>query len=334
MPDHEILLDVRGLKMHFPIRTGFFSKAKNFIYAVDGVDFQVRKGETLGLVGESGCGKSTTARAIAQLYKPTAGEVYLNNLDLTKANGQELLAARKNMQMVFQDPYASLNPRMTAGDIIAEPVRIFKKNGLMEASKDEIDDRVEQLMEKVGLSRFFKNRYPHEFSGGQRQRIGIARALALNPELILCDEPVSALDVSIQSQILNLFRDLQDEFGLTYLFIAHDLSVIKYISTRVAVMYLGLIVEIADAGDLYKNPLHPYTEALLSAAPIPDPKIEAKRHRIILTGDVPSPDKQRPGCNFYDRCPKHMDICKKVRPALKETEPGHQVSCFLYHKPE
>ncbi|GAB6276669.1 MAG: dipeptide ABC transporter ATP-binding protein [Rectinema sp.] len=334
MPDHEILLDVRGLKMHFPIRTGFFSKAKNFIYAVDGVDFQVRKGETLGLVGESGCGKSTTARAIAQLYKPTAGEVYLNNLDLTKANGQELLAARKNMQMVFQDPYASLNPRMTAGDIIAEPIRIFKKNGLMEASKDEIDDRVEQLMEKVGLSRFFKNRYPHEFSGGQRQRIGIARALALNPELILCDEPVSALDVSIQSQILNLFRDLQDEFGLTYLFIAHDLSVIKYISTRVAVMYLGLIVEIADAGDLYKNPLHPYTEALLSAAPIPDPKIEAKRHRIILTGDVPSPDKQRPGCNFYDRCPKHMDVCKKVRPALKETEPGHQVSCFLYHKPE
>jgi len=334
MPDHEILLDVRGLKMHFPIRTGFFSKAKNFIYAVDGVDFQVRKGETLGLVGESGCGKSTTARAIAQLYKPTAGEVYLNNLDLTKANGQELLAARKNMQMVFQDPYASLNPRMTAGDIIAEPIRIFKKNGLMEASKDEIDDRVEQLMEKVGLSRFFKNRYPHEFSGGQRQRIGIARALALNPALILCDEPVSALDVSIQSQILNLFRDLQDEFGLTYLFIAHDLSVIKYISTRVAVMYLGLIVEIADAGDLYKNPLPPYTEALLSAAPIPDPKIEAKRHRIILTGDVPSPDKQRPGCNFYDRCPKHMDICKKVRPALKETEPGHQVSCFLYHKPE
>jgi len=236
--------------------------------------------------------------------------------------------------MVFQDPYASLNPRMTAGDIIAEPLRIFKKNGLLVASKEEIEDRVEQLMEKVGLSRFFKNRYPHEFSGGQRQRIGIARALALNPELILCDEPVSALDVSIQSQILNLFKDLQDEFGLTYLFIAHDLSVIKYISNRVAVMYLGLIVEIADAKDLYKKPLHPYTEALLSAAPIPDPKIEAKRQRIILTGDVPSPDKQRPGCNFYDRCPKRMDICQKVRPTLKEVEPGHQVSCFLYHKPE
>jgi oligopeptide transport system ATP-binding protein len=245
-----------------------------------------------------------------------------------------MIEARKNMQMVFQDPYASLNPRMTAGDIIAEPIRIFQKRGLIDMSTEERNDRVEHLMEKVGLSRFFKNRYPHEFSGGQRQRIGIARALALNPELILCDEPVSALDVSIQSQILNLFKDLQDEFGLTYLFIAHDLSVIKYISNRVAVMYLGLIVEIADAADLYKNPLHPYTQALLSAAPIPDPKIEAKRKRIILTGDVPSPDKQRPGCNFYDRCSKHMDICKQARPMLKEASPGHEVSCFLYHKPE
>jgi oligopeptide transport system ATP-binding protein len=334
MPDHKVLLDVHGLKMHFPIKASFFSKAKNFIYAVDGIDFQVRKGETLGLVGESGCGKSTTARAIAQLYKPTAGEVILNGKDLTKLPPQEMIEARKNMQMVFQDPYASLNPRMTAGDIIAEPIRIFQKRGLIDMSTEERNDRVEHLMEKVGLSRFFKNRYPHEFSGGQRQRIGIARALALNPELILCDEPVSALDVSIQSQILNLFKDLQDEFGLTYLFIAHDLSVIKYISNRVAVMYLGLIVEIADAADLYKNPLHPYTQALLSAAPIPDPKIEAKRKRIILTGDVPSPDKQRPGCNFYDRCSKHMDICKQARPMLKEASPGHEVSCFLYHKPE
>ncbi|MHB0854603.1 MAG: ABC transporter ATP-binding protein [Rectinema subterraneum] len=334
MPDHKVLLDVHGLKMHFPIKASFFSKAKNFIYAVDGIDFQVRKGETLGLVGESGCGKSTTARAIAQLYKPTAGEVILNGKDLTKLPPQEMIEARKNMQMVFQDPYASLNPRMTAGDIIAEPIRIFQKRGLIDMSTEERNDRVEHLMEKVGLSRFFKNRYPHEFSGGQRQRIGIARALALNPELILCDEPVSALDVSIQSQILNLFKDLQDEFGLTYLFIAHDLSVIKYISNRVAVMYLGLIVEIANAADLYKNPLHPYTQALLSAAPIPDPKIEAKRKRIILTGDVPSPDKQRPGCNFYDRCSKHMDICKQARPMLKEASPGHEVSCFLYHKPE
>jgi len=334
MPDHRVLLDVRGLKMHFPIKASFFSKAKNFIYAVDGIDFQVRKGETLGLVGESGCGKSTTARAIAQLYKPTAGEVLLNGKDLTKLPPREMIEARKNMQMVFQDPYASLNPRMTAGDIIAEPIRIFQKRGLIDMSTEERNDRVEQLMEKVGLSRFFKNRYPHEFSGGQRQRIGIARALALNPELILCDEPVSALDVSIQSQILNLFKDLQDEFGLTYLFIAHDLSVIKYISNRVAVMYLGKIVEIADAAELYKNPLHPYTQALLSAAPIPDPKIEAKRKRIILTGDVPSPDKQRPGCNFYDRCSKHMDICKQARPMLKEAGPGHEVSCFIYHKPE
>jgi len=335
MPENdEVLLDVRGLKMHFPIKTSMFSKTKNYIYAVDGIDFKVKKGETLGLVGESGCGKSTTARAIDQLYKPTAGEVILKGKDLTKLSPNEMMEARKNMQMVFQDPYASLNPRMTAGDIIAEPIRIFQKQGLIDMSTQDRDNRVEELMEKVGLSRFFKNRYPHEFSGGQRQRIGIARALALNPELILCDEPVSALDVSIQSQILNLFKDLQEEFGLTYLFIAHDLSVIKYISNRVAVMYLGLIVEIADAADLYKKPLHPYTEALLSAAPIPDPKIEAKRKRIILTGDVPSPDKQRPGCNFYDRCPKRMDMCKERRPSLKDAEDGHEVSCFLYHKSE
>ncbi|HPB07061.1 MAG TPA: ATP-binding cassette domain-containing protein [Rectinema sp.] len=335
MPENdEVLLDVRGLKMHFPVKTSMFSKTKNYIYAVDGIDFKVKKGETLGLVGESGCGKSTTARAIDQLYKPTAGEVILKGKDLTKLSPNEMMEARKNMQMVFQDPYASLNPRMTAGDIIAEPIRIFQKQGLIDMSTQDRDNRVEELMEKVGLSRFFKNRYPHEFSGGQRQRIGIARALALNPELILCDEPVSALDVSIQSQILNLFKDLQEEFGLTYLFIAHDLSVIKYISNRVAVMYLGLIVEIADAADLYKKPLHPYTEALLSAAPIPDPKIEAKRKRIILTGDVPSPDKQRPGCNFYDRCPKRMDMCKERRPSLKDAEDGHEVSCFLYHKSE
>ncbi|HNP93602.1 MAG TPA: ATP-binding cassette domain-containing protein [Rectinema sp.] len=335
MPEtDEVLLDVRGLKMHFPVKTSMFSKTKNYIYAVDGIDFKVRKGETLGLVGESGCGKSTTARAIDQLYKPTAGEVILKGKDLTKLPPSEMMEARKNIQMVFQDPYASLNPRMTAGDIIAEPIRIFQKQGLIDMSAQDRNNRVEELMEKVGLSRYFKNRYPHEFSGGQRQRIGIARALALNPELILCDEPVSALDVSIQSQILNLFKDLQGEFGLTYLFIAHDLSVIKYISNRVAVMYLGLIVEIADAADLYKKPLHPYTEALLSAAPIPDPKIEAKRKRIILTGDVPSPDKQRPGCNFYDRCPKRMDICKERRPSLKDSEVGHAVSCFIYHKPE
>ncbi|HEY9054490.1 MAG TPA: oligopeptide/dipeptide ABC transporter ATP-binding protein [Rectinemataceae bacterium] len=334
MSDKEILLDVRGLKMHFPIKGSMFSAKKGYIYAVDGVDFQIRKGETLGLVGESGCGKSTTVRAVAQLYKPTAGEVVLKGKDLTKIGPRELLEARKNMQMVFQDPYASLNPRMTSGDIIAEPMRIFQKRGLLDMSKEEMSDRVEHLMERVGLSRFFKNRYPHEFSGGQRQRIGIARALALRPELMLCDEPVSALDVSIQSQILNLFKDLQAEFGLTYLFIAHDLAVIQYISDRVAVMYLGLIVEISGAKELYKKPLHPYTQALLSAAPIPDPKVEAKRQRIILTGDVPSPDKQRPGCYFYDRCSKRMDVCKTSRPQLKKIEDGHQVACFLYHKPE
>ena len=333
MSEKEVLLDVRGLKMHFPIRGSLFSRKKEFIYAVDGVDFNIKKGETLGLVGESGCGKSTTARAVAQLYKPTAGQVFLKGKDLTTMPAHELLAARKNMQMVFQDPYASLNPRMTSGEIIAEPMKIFQQRGLLEMSNEERDDRVENLMERVGLSRFFKNRYPHEFSGGQRQRIGIARALALKPELMLCDEPVSALDVSIQSQILNLFKDLQQEFGLTYLFIAHDLAVIQYISDRVAVMYLGLIVEISGSKDLYKKPLHPYTQALLSAAPIPDPKIEAKRQRIILTGDVPSPDKERPGCYFYDRCWKRMDVCKQCRPKLQEVEGGHQVACFLYHKP-
>jgi oligopeptide transport system ATP-binding protein len=333
MSEKELLLDVRGLKMHFPIKGSLFSRKKEFIYAVDGVDLNIKKGETLGLVGESGCGKSTTARAVAQLYKPTAGNVILNGKDLTTMPAHELLAARKNMQMVFQDPYASLNPRMTSGEIIAEPMKIFQQRGLLAMSNEERDERVENLMERVGLSRFFKNRYPHEFSGGQRQRIGIARALALKPELMLCDEPVSALDVSIQSQILNLFKDLQQEFGLTYLFIAHDLAVIQYISDRVAVMYLGLIVEISGSKDLYKKPLHPYTQALLSAAPIPDPKIEAKRQRIILTGDVPSPDKERPGCYFYDRCWKRMDVCKQCRPKLQEVEGGHQVACFLYHKP-
>ncbi|MFZ2782746.1 MAG: oligopeptide/dipeptide ABC transporter ATP-binding protein [Rectinemataceae bacterium] len=332
MAEHEVLLDVRGLKMHFPVGGGLFAK-KGYIYAVDDVNFQIKKGETLGLVGESGCGKSTTARAIAQLYKPTAGEVLLKGKDLTKLNPDELIGMRQNMQMVFQDPYASLNPRMTSGDIIAEPLRIYQKRGLLKMGNAERNERVEALMERVGLSRFFRNRYPHEFSGGQRQRIGIARALALKPELVLCDEAVSALDVSIQAQILNLFKDLQDEFGLTYLFIAHDLAVIQYISTRVAVMYLGEIVEISGSADLYKKPLHPYTEALLSAAPIPDPKIEAKRQRIILTGDVPSPDRQRPGCSFYDRCPKHMDVCLSNKPKLNTTDEGHHVACFLYHKP-
>ncbi len=335
MADHDVLLDVRGLKMHFPVGDrALFGGHKRYIYAVDGVDFQIRRGETLGLVGESGCGKSTTARAVAQLYKPTAGEVLLEGEDLTKLKAQPLITARKNMQMVFQDPYASLNPRMTSGDIIAEPLRIYQSRGILSMTRKETEERVELLMERVGLSRFFKNRYPHEFSGGQRQRIGIARALALRPNLLLCDEPVSALDVSIQAQILNLFKDLQDEFGLTYLFIAHDLAVIQYISTRVAVMYLGIIAEISGSADLYRKPLHPYTQALLSAAPIPDPAIERTRKRIILTGDVPSPDKVRTGCYFYDRCSKRMDKCAKSVPRLKEVEKDHQVACYLYSDPD
>ena len=328
--ESEALLTVKDLKMHFPFAEGgLFSRKKGAIRAVDGISFSVKKGETLGLVGESGCGKSTAARAIAQLYTPTSGSVLFKGMELAGCSRHTLMQARKDMQMVFQDPYASLNPRMTAGNIIAEPMRILTKRGILSYTKKEIDDRVEVLMEKVGLSRFFRNRYPHEFSGGQRQRIGIARALALQPELILADEPVSALDVSIQAQILNLFKDLQDEFGLTYVFIAHGLAVIQYISTRVAVMYLGVIVEIANAEELYSKPLHPYTEALLSAAPIPDPEIERKRKRIILSGDVPSPAEKRTGCYFYDRCPKRMEHCKNTIPQLKDKGNGHQVACFL-----
>ncbi|EFW37288.1 ABC transporter ATP-binding protein [Treponema phagedenis] len=331
LPETNDLLTVKDLKLHFPFTEGsIFKRKKGAIRAVDGISFSIKKGETLGLVGESGCGKSTAIRAIAQLYKPTSGSVVFKGVDLARCSKQELMRARKDMQMVFQDPYASLNPRMTAGSIIAEPLKILTKRGILSYTNDEITERVEVLMEKVGLSRFFSNRYPHEFSGGQRQRIGIARALALQPELILADEPVSALDVSIQAQILNLFKDLQEEFGLTYLFIAHDLAVIRYISTRIAVMYLGIIVEIADSVDLYKNPMHPYTEALLSAAPIPDPEIERKRQRIILSGDVPSPDQERQGCYFYDRCPKRMEGCASTIPSLQEGKTGHHVACFLY----
>jgi oligopeptide transport system ATP-binding protein len=330
------LLEVRNLKMHFPIEEGvLFKKQVGAIRAVDGIDFAIKKGETLGLVGESGCGKSTTARAVAQLYTPTDGEVYFEGLDLCKASKAEMLKSRMDIQMIVQDPYASLNPRMTAGDIIAEPMTVYAKRGLLKMSKQDIRRRVEELMEKVGLSRFFINRYPHEFSGGQRQRIGVARALALNPKLILADEPVSALDVSIQSQILNLLDDLQAEFNLTYLFIAHDLAVIEHISTRVAVMYLGIIAEIADSAELYKNPLHPYTRALLSAVPIPDPDVERKRKRIILEGDVPSPDVERCGCYFFDRCSNAMPgKCDKHIPRLRDVEGGHQVACFLYFDPE
>ena len=327
----EALLEVRNLKMHFPIETGLlFRKQVGAIRAVDGVSFSLRKGETLGLVGESGCGKSTTARAIAQLYRPTSGEVLLEGKDLTRQNSMELLRSRKDLQMVFQDPFASLNPRMTVDSIISEPMTIYAKRGLWDLSRSEISRRVEELMERVGLSRHYKNRYPHEFSGGQRQRIGIARALALSPKIILADEPVSALDVSIQSQILNLLKDLQKEMGLTYLFIAHDLAVVEFISDRVAVMYLGNIVEIADSKDLYKDPLHPYTKALLSAVPIPDPQIERKRQRILLSGDIPSPDREQTGCSFFERCPARMDHCRDHIPPLVEVKPNHWVSCYLH----
>jgi oligopeptide transport system ATP-binding protein len=330
----EPLLKVRNLKQHFPIEEGWlFRRTVGWIRAVDGISFELDPGETLGLVGESGCGKSTTVRAIAQLHRPTTGEVYLEGKNLVVLDHQDLLRARMDMQLVFQDPYASLNPRMTVGDIIAEPMLIYARRGLLDRSASQISDRVEDLMERVGLNRLFRNRYPHEFSGGQRQRIGVARALALSPKLILADEPVSALDVSIQSQILNLLKDLQEELGLTFLFIAHDLAVIEYISTRVAVMYLGRIVELAGSAELYKNPLHPYTQALLSAVPIPDPAVERQRRRIILSGDVPSPDTERTGCYFYDRCPKRMDKCATQIPGLREIEGKHQAACFLYFDP-
>ena len=328
-------MEVRDLKQHFPITSGaLLQKQVGAIRAVDGISFDVYPGETLGIVGESGCGKSTTVRSIAQLYKPTSGSVVFDGIDLVKADQKTMLKARRDIQMIFQDPYASLDPRMTVRSIIAEPLVIYNNRKLLDKplSALDIERKVENLMERVGLNKAFKNRYPHEFSGGQRQRIGIARALALNPKIILADEPVSALDVSIQSQILNLLGDLQKEFGLTYIFIAHDLAVIQHISTRVAVMYLGKIVEISDAVRLYDNPLHPYTTALLSAAPIPDPKVERERKRIILSGDVPSPDKERNGCYFYDRCPKKMPWCSCHIPPMFDIEDKHQVACWLYDK--
>ena len=332
---HDVLLETKDLKMHFPIEDGIIFKRKvGAIRAVDGVDLTLRKGETLGVVGESGCGKSTTARAISQLYQPTSGEVIFEGTDLTKLSQFELLKTRRQIQMVFQDPYASLNPRMVVNDIIREPLDIYRNRRLLDMDRKEMEAKVENLMERVGLSRYFKNRYPHEFSGGQRQRIGIARSLALNPRVILADEPVSALDVSIQAQILNLFLELQEEFDLTYMFIAHDLSVIEYVSNRVAVMYLGKVVEIADSKSLYKQPLHPYTKALFSAAPIPDPKVERTRKRIVLEGDVPSPDQERFGCYFYDRCPHRMDVCKKNVPELLEVDTDHKVACYLYFTQE
>jgi oligopeptide transport system ATP-binding protein len=322
----EALLDVRDLVMHFPLTRGIIIQRKvGAVQAVDGVSFDVKHGETLGLVGESGCGKSTTGRAILQLYKPTSGEVIFKGKDLTTLNSGDMRKMRRHLQMIFQDPYASLNPRMTVGNIVSEPMQIHNL-----VPKKERTQRVQELLETVGLNPYFANRYPHEFSGGQRQRIGIARALAANPDFIVADEPVSALDVSIQAQIVNLLEDLQERFGLTYLFIAHDLSVVKHISDRVAVMYLGKIVEMAGRNELYADPLHPYTKALLSAVPIPDPVIEKRRERIILSGDVPSPINPPSGCHFHTRCPYAMEVCRQVDPVLAEQGNGHRVACHLY----
>ena len=327
MPDtqDQWLVEVKGLKKYFPITQGIiFQRHVNDVKAVDGLDFAIRKGETLGLVGESGCGKSTTGRSILQLYRPTAGQVLFQGRDLTLLKGEELRKMRRNMQMIFQDPYASLNPRMTVGDIVGEPLEVH--NIAKGKAKKE---RVQELLQIVGLNPYFVNRYPHEFSGGQRQRIGVARALAVNPAFIVCDEPISALDVSIQAQIINLLEELQQKFNLTYLFIAHDLSVVRHISDRIAVMYLGKIVELTDRNSLYNNPLHPYTKALLSAVPIPDPLVEEKRERIILVGDVPSPVHPPSGCRFHTRCPLAIDICNKVDPEFRDAGGQHWVACHV-----
>ncbi|KPK46783.1 MAG: peptide ABC transporter substrate-binding protein [Dehalococcoidia bacterium SM23_28_2] len=324
-----VLLDVRDLKMHFPITSGIlFQRKIADVKAVDGISFAIRQGETLGLVGESGCGKTTVGRCILMLHQPTDGEIIFEGRDLTRMKGGEMRRMRRRMQMIFQDPYASLNPRMTVGSIIGEPLVVHRLGGGRRGRRET----VQELMSVVGLNPYYTNRYPHEFSGGQRQRIGIARALAVQPRFIVCDEPISALDVSIQAQIINLLEELQAEFNLTYLFIAHDLSVVRHISDRVAVMYLGKLMELADRLELYENALHPYTKALLSAIPIPDPILEAERERIILTGDVPSPMRPPPGCVFHTRCPIASDAhgCRTVVPEWRNVGSGakeHWVAC-------
>ncbi len=321
---NNVLLHVDNLVMHFPIYRGVFQRQVGAVRAVDGVSFDIKRGETLGLVGESGCGKSTTGRTILQLYRPTAGQVEFDGVNLVQLKGEQMRQMRRKMQMIFQDPYASLNPRMTVGQLVGEPLMVHNV-----ATGEEINKRVEQLLELVKLNPAFASRYPHEFSGGQRQRIGVARALALNPSFIVCDEPISALDVSIQAQVVNLLEELQEQFNLTYLFIAHDLSMVRHISDRVAVMYLGIIVELTNRDELYAAPLHPYTQALLSAVPIPDPVADAKRKRVILEGDVPSPANPPSGCRFRTRCPIAEARCAEARPDFREVRPGHFVACHL-----
>jgi oligopeptide transport system ATP-binding protein len=318
------LLRVENLKVHFPIRRGVLQRQVGAVKAVDGVSFEVRKGETLGLVGESGCGKSTTGRVILQLFRPTGGRVFFEGEDLTALRGEDLRRKRRRMQMIFQDPYASLNPRQTVAEIVGEPLEV---HGI--STGKERDEQVQNLLKLVGLNPQYSKRFPHEFSGGQRQRIGIARALALSPSFVVCDEPISALDVSIQAQVVNLLEDLQKELGLTYLFIAHDLSMVRHIADRVAVMYLGHLMEMAGRTDLYRNPLHPYTQALLSAVPVPDPYVEERRQRIILTGDPPSPANPPKGCPFNTRCPLAIDICRDKQPEWRPASPGHYVACHL-----
>ena len=318
--ENEIILDVQNLKKYFPIRGGLITRTVGHVKAVDGISFKLRRGETLGIVGESGCGKSTAGRTILRLHDITDGKVIFKGEDLAKCSKKEMRAKRLQMQMVFQDPYASLNPRMTVGNIIGEALLDHK---LM--SKAEAREKVLETMEICGLPTYYINRYPHEFSGGQRQRVGIARALAVNPDFIVCDEPISALDVSIQAQVINLLEQLQRERGLTYLFIAHDLSMVKHISDRIGVMYLGSLVELADSEELFENPMHPYTKALLSAIPLPD--VKKKRQRIILEGDVPSAYNPPSGCKFHTRCPYATDRCRQEAPVLQEVEKGHKAAC-------
>ena len=324
MKTNDTILEVKNLKKYFPVNKGLFNRNPQYVKAVDDISFSVRKGETFGLVGESGCGKTTAGRTIINLYEPTEGEIIFDGKNLNQVDEKSI---RRNMQMIFQDPYGSLNPRMTVAEIIGEPLEIYKV-----AEGEEKTKLIHEALERVGLSKYFTDRYPHEFSGGQRQRIGIARALMLNPKLIICDEPISALDVSIQAQIVNMLQDLQDRLGLTYLFIAHDLAMVKYISDRIGVMYLGKIVEIAESHELYTNPQHPYTKALLSAIPIADPDLSEKIERIPLEGSVPSPISPPSGCRFRTRCKYATDNCKDEEPKLKQVGKDHMAACHLHAK--